>query len=964
MAGRLPQSPTQIFDPKKPVKIQYRGRSIDAYEGDTVASALLAAGVETFSRSFKYHRRRAPACLSGQCSRCTMNVDGRMHVKTCQTSVREGMVVEPQGSIEFDPAGMADAFSWAMPTGFYYKMFYKPLWFWKIVKEVIRAMPGNMSRVRKLATKSKFDSVNLSPDMLVVGGGLAGMEAAITAAEAGVRVVLAEADTRLGGFESFQGEEGYRRAQESVRRLEKYSNIKVLTSTRVSAIYPDGLAVCTRSGVGAGSKAEQEFVESTYLVRPGTTVIATGTGSMPMVFAHNDRPGIILPEAVQRMIHLWGIKPRGKVLLAGGDDYLAQVALELIEKGVELAGLVDFRKGGLANDELKSRLAAKGVRVWSGYTLTGSSGRRRIKGATVAAIDGSDPQAINCDTIVASSGRYPRHKLLGQIGTRMIYDTGLNFYLPEQLPPAYHAAGRLLGLEDPAAIRAQGAKAAVDALRNLGVESAAAGQEASQVLEYEPALNSVSLQPMLADDANKGKSFVCYCHDVSAKNIEQAIDEGFNNIETCKRYTTATQGACQGGMCEANFAHLLASKRPELAARALPTTRPPVSSMSLGAMAAGFHDHPQLSPLHYAQLEQGGNPLRMGTWVRMVDFGDEEAESLAVHNAAGVCDVSMFGKFRVFGPDAEKLLNRVMTRKVDNLAGNKILYYASCNEEGTLIDDGVALKMGEHDYFVTTTAYRAPVTEEWFARWCREENWQVNVVNVSDNSAGMNVAGPRAREILSQLTDADISEQALPFLTWGRIEVAGVKVIVMRMGFLGELSFELFCPASQAAFLWQRINEVGKPLGLVPFGLEALNICRLEKGHVLPNIDTDSFTNLHEASFGWMLHPTKMETVGRPMLDLYADQPFREQVIAFSIDGRSPVSDGALVVDGTQQLGRVTSIRYSPLLGKTIGLALVAPHEDWREGGKVKFWFDDGQQAEANFAKPPFYDPAGERMKM
>ncbi|MDH4110628.1 MAG: 2Fe-2S iron-sulfur cluster-binding protein, partial [Gammaproteobacteria bacterium] len=807
MTGRLPESPTQVFDRTKPVRIFYDGRPIEAFAGDTVAAALLAAGVDTFSRSFKYHRRRSPSCLSGQCSRCTMNVDGRMHVKTCQTSVREGMVVEPQGNVEFDPKVIADAFSWAMPTGFYYKMFYKPRWFWNRVKETIRAMPGSMAVVKPLAQKPHFDSVNLSPEMLVVGGGLAGMEAAITAAQAGVRVVLAEADPHLGGFEAFQGDVGYRRAQESIRRLERHGNIKVLTDTTVSAIFPDGLAVCVQS---CGS--DEKFVERSYHVRPRTAVIATGAGSMPMVFAHNDRPGVLLPEAAQRLVHLWGIKPGRQVLLAGGDDHLAQVALQLLEKGVGVAGLVDFRKDGLG-EALKSTLAAKGVKVWNGYTLTGSRGRKRITAATLAALDGSHAQEVSCDTIVASSGRYPRHKLLGQIGTRMLYDARLNFYLPEKLPPAYQAAGRVLGLEDPEAIKAQGRIAAARALKSLGMEIASIESETGGLLPGASAATTVALQPILTEDRNKKKTFVCYCHDVSEANIEQAIAEGFDNIETCKRYTTATQGTCQGGMCEANFAHLLARKRPELAARDLPTTRPPVSTISLGSLAAGHHDHPQVSPLHHVQLAQGGKAARMGNWMRVMDFGDQEAESLAVHRAAGICDVSMLGKFRVFGPDAEKLLNRIMTRKVENLADDKILYYAACNQAGILIDDGVALKMGDHDYFVTTTTGRAPVTEEWYARWRREEDWQVCVVNVTETRASINLAGPKAREILSQLTDADVSDQALPFLSWAHLEIAGVKLIAMRMGFLGELSYELLCPSSQASYLWNRLLEVGKPLG-------------------------------------------------------------------------------------------------------------------------------------------------------
>jgi sarcosine oxidase subunit alpha len=346
-----------------------------------------------------------------------------------------------------------------------------------------------------------------------------------------------------------------------------------------------------------------------------------------------------------------------------------------------------------------------------------------------------------------------------------------------------------------------------------------------------------------------------------------------------------------------------------------------------------------------------------------MDFGDPESESLAVHRTAGICDMSVLGKFRVFGPDSEKLLNRVMTRKIDNLANNKILYYAACNQAGILIDDGVALKLADHDYLVTTTAGRAPVTEEWFTRWCREENWRVWIVNLTDNRASINLAGPRARDILSQLTDADISDQEFPFLNWAQLEVAGVKLIAMRMGFLGELSYELLCPASQAEFLWKRLLEAGQPLGLKPFGLEALNICRLEKGHVVPGLDTDGFTSLHESTFGWMLNRNKTETVGKPFLDLYADQGLQQQVIAFSMDHRSPVTDGSLVVNGAQQLGRVTSIRYSPLLDKTLGLALVEPHSDWREGGVVRLWFD-GREIAAQYAKPPFYDPDGQRMKM
>ena len=244
MTRRLPESHTQLINRSKRVDIFYQGKAIPAFEGDTVASALLAAGIDTFSRSFKYHRRRSVSCMSGQCSRCTMNVDGRMHIKTCQTTVKAGMSVEPQGDVDRDLMAVANLFSWAMPTGFYYKTFYKPRWFWKIVKEIIRAAPGNLAKVKPLDKPAMFESVNVTPDILVIGGGLAGMEAAITAAKTGIRVVLAETDAQLGGFEAFQGESGYGRAQDSIQRLKSYTNLTVLNSTHVSAIYPDGMAVC------------------------------------------------------------------------------------------------------------------------------------------------------------------------------------------------------------------------------------------------------------------------------------------------------------------------------------------------------------------------------------------------------------------------------------------------------------------------------------------------------------------------------------------------------------------------------------------------------------------------------------------------------------------------------------------------------------------------------------------------
>ena len=370
MSERIPESSSQVIDRSKRVTVYYRDRTIQAFAGETVASALMAAGVEVFSRSFKYHRPRAPFCLSGQCGRCTMTVDGRMHVRTCQTLVKEGMRVEPQGDVERDIKSIADKVSWAMPTGFYYKTLYKPKFVWEMTMKVLRKAPGNLGQVKPLTKRTLAEEVNLTPELLVVGGGLAGMEAALVGVRAGVRVVLVETEPHLGGFQRFQGSNERVSVNELMKQLHGHDNLKILTSTTASSLYPDGLMVCIES------IHEDGLLERNWLIRPKVAIIATGTISRPLVFTNDDRPGIILPEAAQRLMHLWGLKPGNQALIAGGDDYIVRVALDLAAQGVKVAGIADYRKEGL-DQALSRALAGAGIEYLPERTIaevTGSAG--------------------------------------------------------------------------------------------------------------------------------------------------------------------------------------------------------------------------------------------------------------------------------------------------------------------------------------------------------------------------------------------------------------------------------------------------------------------------------------------------------------------------------------------------------------------------------------------------------------
>jgi sarcosine oxidase subunit alpha len=809
--------------------------------------------------------------------------------------------------------------------------------------------------VKPLSRKDHFEAVNLTPEILVIGGGAAGMEAALQAASAGIRVVLVEAEPWLGGFLAFQKPIDTL-PEDLARRIRAVENIALLTSTTATAYYPEGIVMCTQM-----CRPEEGFLERLYLIRPKALIVATGAMDRPLMFNNNDRPGILLPQTTQRLIHLYGVKPGETGLVAGGDDNIYRVASDLSSAGVKIIAVCDSRSRP-SSELLEGSLKREGIPVLHGWTLSQALGKREVSGAEIREINGTGTKNFKLDLIVASSGRTPMFKLLAITEGEMEYHPDLGFHLPNHLPKWCHAAGRVLGLESLPAIQAQGRLAAASALKYLGLDTHRQIDEAKEALAALPPINPNPGQ-IPAMDRKKDRRFICMGNDVTEKEIDTALAEGFDSTEMIKRYTTATMGSEQGAISQANFLDYLASAKPkQLGNQKLFTPRPPIVGIRLGVLGAGLHDLPRRPPLHSIEVKQGGIPIRTGPWIRIEHFGDPEGESLSVHQSAGLCDVSTLGKFRIFGPDATKLLNFINIRGVDRLENNRIHYSVACNEEGVIIDDGVILKQDENDYYITTTTARGPVVREWYLRWCREFNWKAWVVDITDARAGMNLTGPMSRKILSGLTSGDLSNDALPYMHWVEAEVAGVPSFLLRMGFMGELSYEIHPPSGYAEYLWQTILSAGKPLGLKPVGLETILLCRLEKGPALPGLDMDGNTTLFEGNYGWCLDTERKDMVGGPMLKLLKGHPYKNIVIGFELDGRVDLTDGDLVVENITRLGYVTSVRYSPILGKTIGLALVKPDPGLTPGGKITLQHNQ-KPVQARVVKPPFYDPIGERMK-
>jgi sarcosine oxidase, subunit alpha len=961
MSERLKKNPCEVIDRSHPVTIHYQGRPLQAFEGDTVATALYAAGMKDLASSFKYHRPRGIFDLGVHATEPMMEVDGRPNARIARIQVRHGMRVAPQKKPGIDLFKLADKASGALEVGFYYKSktLIKSKAAWNKGREMMRTAPGNLGEIKPLGEKPRFEEVHATPEVLVVGGGAAGLEAALTAAGKGVRVILIEAEPWLGGFERFQGSTHWESVRLLAKALKGFENVSVLNSCTAAAAYPDGLMYCIQS-----CGEEEAFIERSWLIRPGAVVVATGAIDRPLIFNNNDRPGVILPQAAQRLLHLYGIRAGQKVLAAGGDEFLYKVCLDLARAGVKPAALVDFRSRSEAKGDLGRELEDMGVEIMRGFALYQAKGRIGVSGVEVSAVDGSGSKTIACDSVIAGCGRTPLFKLLAQAGALIRYDPGLGMHLAHSLPPGCYACGRITGQEEVKSIRVQGRLAGARALAFLGLDAGGEIREAEEALKDASLVRGNPAQPKVA--GRKDRRFIDTGNDVTEKDMDQALAEGFLHTEMIKRYTTATMSPEQGAYSQANFLDYLARSGTEaMRSQKITTPRAPLVGMSLGVLGAGLHDQPRLTPLHHVQMKLGGRPLRTGPWIRVEHFGAPEEESLAVRRAAGICDVSTLGKFRVFGPDADKLLNRVHTKGVEGLDGNKILYTATCNEEGVIVDDGIIIKRDDRDYYVTTSTARAPLAREWYGRFQIDREWKVWVANLTDAYGGMNLAGPRSREILSSIIDTDISNRAAPYMRWVQARVACVPCLVFRMGFLGELSYEIHCPASQAAHVWQSLLASGKDFGLRPVGLETQICCRLEKGHVLPGLDTDGNTTLFGAHFGWLRDKDREDMVGGPMLRLLEKEAPKVKVTPFVLDGRVDLLEGYLIVSEEKpgRVGHITSVRYSPTLDKTVGLALVEPHKEMDDTGKLNL-AGGGREFQAKIVATPFYDPKGERLTL
>ncbi len=883
---RLDARAGERIDRSRPVSFTFHGKTLQGFEGDTIGSALFASGQRVFSRSFKYHRPRGLQCCSGHCANCQMTVDGIPNVRVCTAPLRPGAVVAGQnfrGSLERDLMQVTDKLGGPFtPPGFYYKTFIRPRKAWPLYEKFLRSAAGLGKLDPNGSRSERVDTENRHADVLVIGGGQAGLEAAIAAARGGESVVVVDEGHDVGG-----------------RLLADPDGIAAAAGLREQALAAGVEVLAPAIAIGL---FEQGFVPIAFgnlliKLRAHRVIVASGIVEQPLVFPGNDLVGVMLADGVRRLVNGFSIRPGERAVVLTVDDRGHDAAADLEAAGVAIAEVVDFRSAG------SPAIEAQG------------------KGGKVAqvAIDG---RHVKADLVVMAGSPQPNYKLLAQAGARVEFDAGRGVFVPRELPPHVEAVGAAAGeIGDPAV----------------------------------PA-------PIL--DQRGDKCFVCFCEDQTAKDLKYAIAEGFASIELAKRYTTVTMGPCQGRLCHTNSIRVYA-KQTGLDENTIGTTtaRPPYAPVSMGLIAGNPQEPRKRTSLHHRSKDMGGKMMWTGAWRRPHSYSDDPGqEARHVHHALGLIDVSTLGKILVTGPDAGAFLDRVYPNRFSDLKVGRTRYGVLTGDAGRIMDDGVVARIDDDSFYVSTSSTGADGVYQWFTWWNAVWFMDVQFANLTGALAAINVAGPNARAAMQRVSADDYSAEGFAYLDAKHVTVAGVPALALRIGFVGELGYELHLPSPLAEHVWDAIFEQAADLDPKPFGLEPQRILRLEKGHIIVSQDTDSESNLYEAAMPWIVKNDKeFEWVGKWATQQIADRGLKWMLVGFeSPTGAVPVEGGQVVVDGTSS-GRVTSVRRSAELGKVIGLAIV-PHELAVEGGSFDVQVD-GRPVAMKVHLGAFYDPAGERVK-
>jgi sarcosine oxidase subunit alpha len=965
-ANRLASPFGTRIDRARTVGFQFNGRRYQGFQGDSLASALLANDVRLVGRSFKLHRPRGifscgieePSGLVdvGEGARRTPNLRATL------VELHEGLVaasVNCWPSVGFDLGAAADRFRALLPAGFYYKTFMWPDW--HLFEPWIRRAAG-LGRASGLPDPDRYEEISAVADVLVVGAGVAGLHCAVAAAQAGATTLLLASSATLGGALEWRADPEILALAAEARRL----GVRILTRTLAFGVFDHNLlcAVESLSPIYAGTPdLESVLRERLWKIRARHIVAANGAFERPLLFPGNDRPGVMLAGAADKYAHAYGVACGQRVVIASNCDSAYTVARSLRTAGVEIAALVERRP---ASD---SSADAAGLRVIGEAAIASVSGTRAVRGCTVVGVSGGiRPEKIDCDLILSAGGYAPAVHLHSQAGGKLRWLDDAAMFVPDGGAPGLTSIGACAGVFTRALAASHGADVGRALARGHAAPAApVGGLGRSLASTYLPSL--------------KGKQFVDLQNDVATGDVRLAALENFSSVEHLKRYTTTGMGTDQGKTSNVNALVLMGEftgRDPALVG----TTkfRPPFAPVTLG-MLVGRRVGPLYRPLkrlpaaawhatHGALFEQFGNWVRPAAYPQSGETLEAAAqrEAGAVRRGAGLFDGSPLGKIEIFGPDAAQFLDLMYVGTMSTLSLGQARYGLLLNENGVVVDDGIAARLGEQHYWINTTSAGVERTAAAFEEWlqCEYSQLKVLVTPVTARWGNVTVAGPRAWEWLAAAGfEAPLSPAEMQHMSIRESRWEGVPLRVLRASFSGELGYEINLPADHVEPLLERLWARAAEFSGVLYGIEALEILRTEKGYVHIGTDTDGTTLPGDIGFGRTIQRKAANFVGRrSLMRPAAEDPGRLQLVGLlPADGRSPLRVGAQIAAApppTLTEGHVTSSYWSPELGSPVALGLLARGSQ-RLGERVRAHYL-GTTIEAIVVKTPFVDPSGARL--
>ncbi|MBV1864473.1 MAG: sarcosine oxidase subunit alpha family protein [Rhodobacteraceae bacterium] len=1006
MSTRL-QSGGRLVDRNQPVDFIWNGRKLTGFKGDTLASALLANDQMLVGRSFKYHRPRGIIAAGPEEPNALVNLGegGRFepNQRATTTELFQGLTAKSQNhwpSLEFDVGAVNKAMSRVFPAGFYYKTFMFPRFAWKHVFEPIVRQAAGLGNVPKSRDADRYEYFYIHVDILVVGGGIAGLAAALQAGRSGAKVLLLEQTADFGGRAVVDGVEiEGRPAQDwindTVKELKEMPDVSMRLRTMGAGVYDHGYATGYER-VTDHTPASDQPRHRLWRIRTKRIITATGAIERPLSFAGNDIPGVMLAGSVRDFMVNHGVSLGDRVVIVTNNDDAYRTAIAVKQAGLDVPVIIDARPSAIG--ELPEKARELGIRIATGSGISSVKGGKRVKsvGLCAQAAEGAKTEEVSCEVVAMSGGWSPVVHLWSHCGGKLNWDNEQVMFRPDATRPPAGAdgagfvlvAGTANGHLDATAVLADAVAAGNRAGEEAGFMPTDEAAPIARVEQEQPILPVWSM-PQGQNPKLQMKTWLDYQNDVKVSDVRLAAREGYESVEHTKRYTTLGMATDQGKLSNINGLAVLAdSLNAEIPQVGTTTFRPPYHPISFGAIAGEARGDIfkvlRETPIHNWTDQNGGFWEPVGDWRRPYCY-QQQGESVKdavsreinqTRNSVSLLDASTLGKIIVKGPDAGRFLDMLYTNMMSNLKPGRCRYGLMCSENGFLSDDGVVARLDAETFLCHTTSGGSDRIHAWMEEWLQTEwwDWKVYTANVTEQYAQIAIVGPKARQVIEKMgvEGMDISAEGLTFMGFAEGKIAGITARPFRISFSGELSYEIAVPAAQGQAFWDAALKAGQEFGITPYGTEALHVMRAEKGFIMIGDETDGTVIPQDLGLGWAISKKKNDFLGkRAQQRPHMTDPNRWRLVGLeTVDPNVVIPDGAYAVDGSLQangmknmIGRVTSTYWSPTLNRSIAMGLVA-HGPERMGEEVIFPTLEGTEIKAKIVDPVFFDKEGARQNV